>query len=86
MPGPNFSADVDSISVGQPHVQDGHIGVRSSDPHEGICRVGRLADDDQVVIYLQHPAYAFTNNLVVIEQEYPDHHASSLPEGTQWGF
>ena len=76
--GADVPADVDAVAVGQPGVEDRHVGPERGDAAGRLLRRTGLADHLDVAAALQQVGEATTDDLVVVEQEYPDH-PSFLP-------
>ena len=63
-----------AVAVGQPHVEDRHIGAQRGDAGQGLGGGARLADDLDVVLGLEELGDAPPDDLVVVEEEHGDGH------------
>ena len=73
MAGPDLAADLDAVAVGQPDVEDGHIGPGRRDAPVGLLGRAGLADDREVVLGLEQLSQPAAHDLVVVEQEDVNH-------------
>ena len=79
VPGADLAADLDPVAVGQPDVEDGHVGRGGRDPPVGLLGRSGLADDLEVVLRLEQLAQPAADDLVIVEQEHAGGHRFSLP-------
>ena len=68
---PDLAAGADAVTVLQPDVEHGDVGIDRRDAPHGLVLGGRLADDHEVGFRFQQVANAATHDLVVVEQEDP---------------
>ena len=62
----------DAVSVLEPDIEHGDIGVERMDPSDCLLRSRRLADHHHVPLGLEQVADATSHDLVVVEQEHGD--------------
>ncbi len=62
----------DAVSVLEPDIEHGDVGVERMDPSDCLLGRRRLADDDDVPLGLEQVADAAPHDLVVVEQEHCD--------------
>ena len=74
--GSDVSADLDAVTIGQPHVEHGDVRGRRRQELVGLLRGAGFTDDLQVVFGLEQLAYPATHDLVIVEEEHPRCHGS----------
>ena len=67
---PDLAAGFHPAAIGQPDVEDGHIGLRRWDASKGFFDRARLADHINVLGGLEECPKTGSNDLVIVEQEY----------------
>ena len=70
MPGADLTTRRDPITLLQPHVEHGDVGVEGRDAPHRLVLGARLADDDEIVLRLQQVADTTADDLVIIQQEH----------------
>ena len=75
--GLDLAADLDAVAVGQPHVEDGHVGLELPDELQSLFRRARLADDLHVALAVEQRPQAGPDELVIVEQEDTDRHRAN---------
>ncbi len=87
VPGRTQRADqVETGAVGEPHVGDDHVRGELLEAGEPLGHGGGLAGDDEVLLPLEGVRQALTDQVVVVDQEYPrgllGHHSPFVREDT----
>ncbi len=74
----SFPADLDSVAVRQPDVEDGNIWAERRDTTDRLVRRPGFSYDFDLAIGLEQPPDTGTHHLVVIEKEHLEHYGNSL--------
>ena len=80
--GPDLPADLDAASVGQPDVEDRHIGLQGGDLLQPQLRRGGLTHHLHVLFAFEQRLQSCPDQLVVVEDENANRHCHNL--ATAW--